>query len=109
MTLGGTLVLSYFEGAGGAVCSYQRQGKYWIPAVKAAVEISRGDAAKGLDALQGTQSYEAGQPLPLSPIGIMYPVYIRGYAFQILYAWPNWTSRSVESLNRSAICHACRP
>jgi eukaryotic-like serine/threonine-protein kinase len=55
---------------------------YWLPAIYAAIEISRGNPAKGVDLLQTTETYELGTPLPQFEVGAsMYPVYLRGSAY----------------------------
>jgi eukaryotic-like serine/threonine-protein kinase len=55
---------------------------YWLPAIYAAIEISRSNPAKALDLLQTTETYELGTPLPQFEVGAsMYPVYLRGSAY----------------------------
>jgi len=55
---------------------------YWLPAIYAAIEISRGNPAKAIEILQATEPYELGTPLPQFEVGAsMYPVYLRGSAY----------------------------
>jgi tetratricopeptide (TPR) repeat protein len=37
---------------------------YWLPSIRAAVELNRGNAAKAIEALQATARYELGSPPP---------------------------------------------
>jgi ATP/maltotriose-dependent transcriptional regulator MalT len=57
---------------------------YWLPSVRAAIEITRGQPAKALTLLQSTQSYELGIPSPFV-LGTTYPVFLRGYAYLDLH------------------------
>jgi len=53
---------------------------YWLPTLKAAMEIAAGNSAQGLVSLEATLPYEFGIPPPLqSPT--MYPAYLRGQAY----------------------------
>ncbi len=54
---------------------------YWLLTIRAAVEISREQAAEVLESRQSAQPYELGEPVPFSPSGTLYPVYMRGYAY----------------------------
>jgi len=54
---------------------------YWLPTIRASIEIIRGQSAKALDSLQSAQPYELGEPSPFSPLGTLYPVYVRGYVY----------------------------
>jgi len=47
--------------------------RYWLPTIRAAVELKRGNSARGLELLQTTSRYELGLNL--------YPVYVRGQAY----------------------------
>ena len=55
---------------------------YWLPAIYASIEITRGNPSKAVDILQTTEPYELGTPLPQFEVGgSLYPVYIRGSAY----------------------------
>ncbi len=47
---------------------------YWLPTLRAAIELNRGNAAKAIEVLQVAAPYELGG------IGAMIPVYLRGQA-----------------------------
>ncbi|HST12822.1 MAG TPA: hypothetical protein VLL05_20765 [Terriglobales bacterium] len=59
---------------------------YWLPTMRGAIEVSEGSPAKAVETLQATSPYELGGPLPL---GILYPVYVRGQAYLALGDGPN--------------------
>jgi eukaryotic-like serine/threonine-protein kinase len=52
---------------------------YWLPTIKAAMELNANNATQAVMILEATAPYELGQP-PQSPVGTMYPVYVRGQA-----------------------------
>ncbi len=52
---------------------------YWLPTIRAAIELDSNDPAKALVLLEAAAPYELGEP-PQFQIGTMYPVYVRGEA-----------------------------
>jgi serine/threonine protein kinase/tetratricopeptide (TPR) repeat protein len=52
---------------------------YWLPVVRAILEVNRHNPSKALEILRATQAYELGNPSP--PVGPLSPVYFRGYAY----------------------------
>jgi len=52
---------------------------YWLPTVKAAMELNANNSTQATMFLEAAAPYELGQPPPLQN-GTMYPVYIRGQA-----------------------------
>ena len=52
---------------------------YWLPAIRAAIELNRGNAAKAIESLQVTAPYELGAPPP--GFWTLYPIHLRGQAF----------------------------
>ena len=57
---------------------------YWLPTIRALVELNRGNAAKAIQMLQQTANYELGSPSPFQP-GTMYPIYVRGQAYLLAH------------------------
>jgi hypothetical protein len=57
---------------------------YWLPTIRAMMELNRGNAAKAIDTLQAATTYEFGAPSPFQP-GTMYPVYVRGQAYLVAH------------------------
>jgi hypothetical protein len=53
---------------------------YWLPTIRAAIELERGNAEKAIDLLQPAATFELGQPHEFQ-LGTMYPVYVRGQAY----------------------------
>jgi tetratricopeptide (TPR) repeat protein len=51
---------------------------YWLPTIRAAIEINRNNPGKSIEFLHTTSPYE------LSTAGAMYPVYVRGLAYLLL-------------------------
>jgi eukaryotic-like serine/threonine-protein kinase len=52
---------------------------YWLPTIKAAIELSANTPAQVVVFLEASVPYELAQP-PQFQLGTMYPVYIRGQA-----------------------------
>jgi len=53
---------------------------YWLPSIRAAIEISGKNTARALEILQTAGPYELGQSQPFQ-LGMLYPVYLRGQAY----------------------------
>ena len=66
---------------------------YWLPSIRAAIELSRNNSARAIEILQVTTPYEIGSPPPFSTIGTLYPVYLRGQAY---LAAKNGTAAAAE-------------
>jgi pentatricopeptide repeat protein len=59
---------------------------YWLPTIRAAIELERHNPAKALDILKDAAPYELGVPGPQPELGaLLYPVYLRGYALLALH------------------------
>ena len=52
---------------------------YWLPTIRAAIELNRKHPDKAVELLKAASAYELGQPNPLG--GSLYPVYVRGEAY----------------------------
>src|SRR3989449_6243989 len=52
---------------------------YWLPTIKAAIELNAKNAAEALVFLEAAAPYELGEP-PQFQLGTLYPAYIRGEA-----------------------------
>jgi DNA-binding winged helix-turn-helix (wHTH) protein/tetratricopeptide (TPR) repeat protein len=53
---------------------------YWLPTIRAAIELDRGNSQQAIVALQSASTYELGTPPPFL-VGPMYPIYMRGLAY----------------------------
>jgi len=54
---------------------------YWLPTIKAAVEIDTNDSVAALVSLEAAAPYELGSPPQFWQLGTLYPAYIRGQAY----------------------------
>jgi DNA-binding winged helix-turn-helix (wHTH) protein/Tfp pilus assembly protein PilF len=52
---------------------------YWLPTIRAAIEINRRNPKRSIKLLEDAASYELGAPEPY--VGSMCPVYVRGQAY----------------------------
>jgi len=57
---------------------------YRLPTVNAAIALRKGNPSQALDLLEIVKPYELGQPTP-SPLGTLYPPYLRGQAYLLLH------------------------
>ena len=53
---------------------------YWLPAIRAAIELAAKNSAKALELLKTAAPYQLGQSQPFF-VGMMYPAYLRGQAY----------------------------
>jgi tetratricopeptide (TPR) repeat protein len=53
---------------------------YWLPTIKAAIELGGNNSAQALVSLEATAPSELGNPPPFQ-LGTMYPAYVRGEAY----------------------------
>jgi len=54
---------------------------YWLPTIRAAIAIDRGDAQKAVELLSMASEYELGEPVQWPSHATLYPVYVRGEAY----------------------------
>jgi eukaryotic-like serine/threonine-protein kinase len=52
---------------------------YWLPTIRAAIELNGKQPEKAVELLEAASSYEFGEPSPIG--GTLYPVYLRGEAY----------------------------
>ncbi|HYL45978.1 MAG TPA: tetratricopeptide repeat protein [Candidatus Limnocylindrales bacterium] len=58
---------------------------YWLPSIRAALELNRQNPSKAVEFLQAAAPYDLGEPDPAPELGgYLYPVYLRGLAFLAL-------------------------
>ena len=65
---------------------------YWLPTLKAAIELDAGNSAQALVFLEAAAPYELGEPPPIQE-GTLYPAYLRGQAYLVAH---NGTAAAVE-------------
>jgi serine/threonine protein kinase/tetratricopeptide (TPR) repeat protein len=54
---------------------------YWLPVIRAAIELSRNHGDKAIEFLQAAAPYELGSPSFPAVGATLYPVYVRGLAY----------------------------
>jgi eukaryotic-like serine/threonine-protein kinase len=57
---------------------------FWLPTLKAVVELNGGNSAQALEALEAAAPYELGEPPPFQT-GTLYPAYLRGQAYLLAH------------------------
>jgi DNA-binding winged helix-turn-helix (wHTH) protein/tetratricopeptide (TPR) repeat protein len=63
-----------------------QMNSYWLPSIRAAIELDRGHAEKAINILEPAASYEIGYPQPqLEGGSLLLPAYLRGQAFLQLH------------------------
>jgi serine/threonine protein kinase/tetratricopeptide (TPR) repeat protein len=72
---------------------------YWLPAIRAAMEIHRNNPGKAIEILEPVIPYELGQP-SIFLLGTLYPAYLRGVAYLQLHK-----ANEAESEFRKLIDH----
>ena len=56
--------------------------RYWLPTIRAAIELKRKRPDQAVDLLQAASAYELSEPWPSAPVAVsLYPVYVRGDAY----------------------------
>lgn len=62
---------------------------YWIPTIRASIQIKANNPAKAIEILDSAKAYELGDPSPEIEFGaFLYPAYVRGQAFLALRKGP---------------------
>jgi hypothetical protein len=65
---------------------------YWLPTLKAAIELNGANSAQALVFLEAAAPYELGEPPPCQ-MGTLYPPYLRGQAYLLAH---NGTAAAAE-------------
>ena len=60
-------------------------GDYWLPTVRAAIEINRNNPSKAIEFLKTATPYELGDVADIEFGAFFYPVYVRGQAYLLLH------------------------
>jgi tetratricopeptide (TPR) repeat protein/predicted Ser/Thr protein kinase len=60
---------------------------YWLPTIRAAIDLHSGSPAQALVSLEAAAPYDLGSPPPTQS-GTLYPAYIRGYAYLAAHNGP---------------------
>jgi eukaryotic-like serine/threonine-protein kinase len=78
--------------------------RYWLPSIRAAVEMNRGNADAAVTLLDDATSYELGFPPPqYGEGGSLYPIYLRGQAYLALHRGSQAAAEFQKMLDHSFI------
>jgi hypothetical protein len=75
---------------------------YWLPAIRAAIELDAGNFAQALVSLEAASPYELGAPPQFQP-GTLYPVYVRGQAYLAAHNGPAAAAEFQKFLDHSGV------
>jgi hypothetical protein len=75
---------------------------YWLPTLKAAIELNGGNSEKALVFLEAAAPYELGGPPPMQQ-GTLYPVHIRGQSYLAAHNGPAAAAEFQKFLNHRGI------
>jgi eukaryotic-like serine/threonine-protein kinase len=75
---------------------------YWLPAIRAAIELRHNDPSKAIERLQPAGAYELGYSQPFQ-FGTMYPVYLRGEAYLALHQGSQAAAEFQKFLDRPGV------
>jgi tetratricopeptide (TPR) repeat protein len=80
---------------------------YWLPTIRAAIEIDGRNPAKAIGLLQAAVPYELGMPPWPEYSGPLYPVYVRGQAFLLLHQGSEAAAEFQKFLDHRGIVVNC--
>jgi eukaryotic-like serine/threonine-protein kinase len=75
---------------------------YWLPTLKAAVELNSGNSAQAIVLLEAAAPYELGEPPPFQ-LGTLYPAYLRGQAYLLAHKGTAATTEFQKFLDHRGI------
>jgi eukaryotic-like serine/threonine-protein kinase len=81
---------------------------YWLPVIRAALEMSRRNPARALEALEPAASYELANPGAWPGLGApLYPIYLRGEARLALHQGSEAAGELQRLLDHRGLLRAC--
>jgi DNA-binding winged helix-turn-helix (wHTH) protein/tetratricopeptide (TPR) repeat protein len=81
---------------------------YWLPTIRASIELHRGHGEKAIEDLERTRDYEWGGPNPEIEAGrFLYPIYMRGHAYLLLHKGNAAASEFRKILDHPGIVQNC--
>ncbi len=77
---------------------------YWLPSIRATIEINRSDPSKAIELLKAVAPYELGL-VPSNPEfgALLYPAYVRGQAYLLLHEGSKATSEFQKFLDHRSL------
>jgi DNA-binding winged helix-turn-helix (wHTH) protein/tetratricopeptide (TPR) repeat protein len=83
---------------------------YWLPTIRAAIQLSRNNPEKALDLLQATAPYELGvMPSTADGASALHPVYVRSQAYLMLRRGAEAAAEYQKFLNHRGLVRNCVP
>lgn len=77
---------------------------YWLPTVRATIEINRSDPSKAIELLKAAAPYELGLvPSNLEFGALLYPAYVRGQAYLLLHEGSKATAEFQKFLDHRSL------
>jgi len=76
---------------------------YWLPAVRAAVELDGGRADKAIEALRVALPYDVAAPFPLQ-VATFYPAFVRGESYLATHQGSEAAAEFQKILDHAGIC-----
>ncbi|HYL47396.1 MAG TPA: winged helix-turn-helix domain-containing protein [Candidatus Limnocylindrales bacterium] len=81
---------------------------YWLPVIRAAIQLDRGNPAEALKLLEPAAPYELGYPRPqLEGASLLYPAYLRGQAFLLLHRGTEAAAEFQKFIDQRAVVVNC--
>ena len=81
---------------------------YWLPTIRASIELNRGHGAVAVDILRNATNYEWGGPNPEIEAGrFLYPIYVRGQSYLQLHKGSDAESEFKKMLDHRGIIQNC--
>ena len=81
---------------------------YWLPTIRAAIELSRSNPAAALQILRSAIPHELGYPNPQVGVGrFLYPPYLRGQAYLALHRRNEAAQESQKIIDHRSLLENC--
>jgi hypothetical protein len=81
---------------------------YWLPTIRAAIQLNRGEPAGSLKTLETAAPYELAYPRPqLEGGSLIYPAYLRGQAYLLLHQGREAATEFQKFIDQRALVVNC--
>ena len=100
-----------FYHEGGFSCLYIRElfrldtviSGYWLPTIRATIEINRSDPSKAIELLKAAAPYELGLVASNQFGALLYPAYVRGQVYLLLHEGSKATAEFQKFLDHRSL------
>jgi serine/threonine protein kinase/tetratricopeptide (TPR) repeat protein len=79
---------------------------YWLPTIRAGIEIQRNNPSKAIELLQAASPYDLANPPP-GVGGLLHPVYVRGQAYLLLHQGDQAAAEFQKFLDHRGVVMNC--